>query len=480
MLLLLSPAFVLNATSYFSHTQVLCASFASVWCYLRSRQAPQSTGWPAAAGLALGVAAITRPVEAIELALSLVLLERLLPRRPVPRSLVVLPLAAALPVIIFMASNSAQSGSPFRTGYQALYNLGPTGFFLQGSSVIGNLWNLQFSLVRVCMWQAPLVTLGLAVGALRDRSPGRAYVISVVALALCVQAVQGGLGGVEYGSRYMLNAFGFAVILAARGLHLALRERITVRAAAVMGGFEVTFAALGVFGACLTAARATHDGVRQLDTWLAASTGPHALVFVKSAPDSYASYFTRNLPDFSGGPRRVLFLDPERNDALRRSLPDYASFLLAYDPAQGTFGLSPYPSRPADADDLNAAAVNTAVSLHKESDAAQLWRQALQRSPDRFDCAYNLMRLSYRLGDDDEALTLTRRLQQQRQDLGELWYFEARLLARRGQITDAIRAGRQALTRVAPDSSDARRWTSWVHQIEAAAETKEEPARSKP
>ena len=107
-----------------------------------------------------------------------------------------------------------------------------------------------------------------------------------------------------------------------------------------MAGFEVTFAALGVFGACLTAARATHDGVRQLDTWLAASTGPRALVFVKSAPDSYASYFTRNLPDFSGGPRRVLFLDPERNDALRRSLPDHASFLLAYDPARGTFGLS--------------------------------------------------------------------------------------------------------------------------------------------
>lgn len=467
-LLLLSPVFVLNATSYFAHTQVLCASFASVWCFLQARRATRSWAWPAAAGLALGIAAITRPVEGIELALGLALLERFLPRRRLPATLGLVPLAAALPVVVFLACNLSQSGSAFQTGYQAMWKVGPAAFFLTGTSLLGNLWNVQFALARTVMWQAPLLLAGLLAGALRDRGPSSRFIMSLIAITLLVRGAQGGLGGVEYGARYLFNAFGFSAILAARGLQMLLRERLAPAAVVAAVAFEVAFAAFGVFGGCLAAARTAHDGVSALDDWLSAATGPNALVFVKYAPDNYAAYYTRNLPDFSGGPRRVLFLEPERNEALRRSLSSLDAYVLSFDPAEGRFRLEPWGAGPPTADDYNAAAINHDASRLDTDAAEQTWRLALKKFPERWDLAYNLLRLECRLQHDDEALALAGELEKRQPAMADVYWRKAQILARRGQRAEAERYARLALDRVPPASEDARRYAAWLRKLEGA------------
>src|SRR5688572_14034764 len=110
-----SPFLLFNAASLHSHMSELSALVAAFYCLLRGWPG-RSVAWAIAAGLAIGVAFLIRPADAVAFSAGALVLLRLAPGYVVACGLSALSVAALMPVY-----QSLQFGSPWMSGYTA-YN----------------------------------------------------------------------------------------------------------------------------------------------------------------------------------------------------------------------------------------------------------------------------------------------------------------------------------------------------------------------
>jgi hypothetical protein len=114
-LIAFSPFLLFNAASFHSHTSVLGALAVAFYALVRGWQRRQ-LGWAFAAGLAIGVGFLIRPVDAFAFGAGLIVLLRV-----APRYVVTCVLGAAVVAPLMLVYQALQFGSPFTNGYAA-YN----------------------------------------------------------------------------------------------------------------------------------------------------------------------------------------------------------------------------------------------------------------------------------------------------------------------------------------------------------------------
>jgi len=211
LLLGCSPFFAYNAASYHSHTGELWALSVAFYCCVAGWQSRRAA-WGVGAGLALGLAFLIRPVDALAFAPGLVVL-----LRARPRFVVATAVAGAAVGGLMFPYQAVQFGSPFTSGYEA-YNpvlreiygdffthaAGPA-YLLSPAAQWGHLnWFGQLG-----MWMAPGVLLVAAFGLARRwrearETPFEHFLLVVAAMQLLVVLCMSGDMGDSYGPRYLV------------------------------------------------------------------------------------------------------------------------------------------------------------------------------------------------------------------------------------------------------------------------------------
>jgi hypothetical protein len=230
------PCTVVGSATLLTFTTAACAG---VWCFAGLAEA-QRTGrarWYALSGACLGLAVLTRPLDALVLGLVVALgFARAFERRELQRPLAALarfsagflPVAAMLPLWNWRAS-----GAPWRLGYTEAHDYG-FGFFVRPvdgfdyvHTPVQAVGNLMVGLLRMDLWLLAwpasllLVLVGLrsAVVDRFDRLMRLIVPIQLVALTVLVCA-----GAPELGAAYIVPIAPFLIILAVRGLQALARS----------------------------------------------------------------------------------------------------------------------------------------------------------------------------------------------------------------------------------------------------------------
>ena len=349
-LLSASPFFLLQAGSLLSHVVSLFWTLLFLLLYplARSRQ-----GWllPLAAGAALGMLFITRPLTAVGVALPFVLwtLVSIARERRINRAYLLM-LVAVLPFIGgYLAYNDYTTGSPFRTAYELWWPFDHIGFGpevginghdlndgirntrINSNSLASYLfgWPGRSSLVSaLAVVIASLGTVGLrAFQRLRGtlRSPmgstlsleGWDLMLAGVVLGVMLVHVFYWTPGQMYGPRYYMEAVGPLVILTARCV-----ERLALALAVLLSAFlprvrestaaAYTLAGIVLFGLTLYAHLSwapqefdrfrgwngiTGNDLAVVETYDLSN----AVVLVqRDSWTDYAPFFTRNSPSLDG------------------------------------------------------------------------------------------------------------------------------------------------------------------------------------
>lgn len=229
-LTLSSPFFLFLAGTYMAHTATLAylAGFALLtirWTRSVERGEVPAT-WPIAlAGVLLGMAGITRQVDALAFSVPFVLLAFSRPvRTHLPRAIIVFVLSAAVPVVVMGIYDWVLTGTPLTTPYAIWSPLDRLGF---GTSVLydnspaqglhNTSLNLQMLLADLFGWPFYL-TLGIALTPFLLGRATRWDVLFGVS-TLCVMGVYVFYWGtgIMYGPRYYYVTIPWLVLLTARG-----------------------------------------------------------------------------------------------------------------------------------------------------------------------------------------------------------------------------------------------------------------------
>lgn len=458
VLLLASPFFVFNAASVFPHVPLMAAAAAALWLHLRWQRAPESIGLPLACGLALGLAIDIRPPEGLLVSALVAGFHATSPAvRTRPGAAVLLSglALAALPLLI---ANQHQTGSPWRSGYDIDYQRSLFDVKGSGQSPAAALWNLQVSLWRVLAWQAPLQASLLAcwVSARRSRPVQEWLVVGYAVTTVAAYMFYFNLGQVEYGARYYACAWGICTALAGLALADLVGRSWSPRAVLMSGLLLVVFCAVAQWPALLREVGRSCLPNAQLDRWLKDAAPAGSAVFVRTTPDGYAAWYNRNAWDFSGGPRRLIFLDPEANRRIRRALAGPA-FVLDFSPELGNFRLLPFDERPPDAVDDIVAGINYANSLGDRESAWRCWSRVGPDSPYRWSARFNMLRAAAAQGRDAEVIDLAGELEARGGTPGPVLYLHGRSALALGRTDEARALLRRSLESLAPESADATR-----------------------
>jgi hypothetical protein len=350
VLLTVSPFFLLQAGSLLSHVVSLFWTLLFLLLYplARSRQ-----GWliPLAAGGALGMLFITRPLTAVGVALPFVLwtVVSIVRERRI-NGAYLLMLAAVLPFITgYLAYNDYTTGSPFRTAYELWWPFDHIGFGpevginghdlsdgirntrINSNSLASYLfgWPGRFSLVpALAIVAASLGSVGLrayqrARGSLRSpagsslSSEGWDLMLAGVVVGVMLVHVFYWTPGQMYGPRYFMEAVGPLVILTARcveRLALALAVLFAALLPRIKESTAMAYSLAGIvlFGLTLHAhlfwAPQEFDRFRGWNeitghdlAIVEAYDLSNAVVLVqRDSWTDYAPFFTRNTPALDG------------------------------------------------------------------------------------------------------------------------------------------------------------------------------------
>jgi hypothetical protein len=230
----LSPFFIANGATLLPFSTMACVS---IWCLaaLSEGYRTRQLRWHVVAGGCLGLAAITRPYDAIALTVPLaaMFLHRLADAPDRRRSWVESAcfLAGTLPpAALFLGFNWRLLGSPFALGYlqKGDYNFGfwvrpipgfdyvhtPTQAI--GNAAVG-LWRLDLWLIG---WPGSLLLAWLGLFSARRGHLDR-VVRAVVVLFLLLYLVPASSGTWDVGPTYYLAVSPLVVLLATRGLEVA-------------------------------------------------------------------------------------------------------------------------------------------------------------------------------------------------------------------------------------------------------------------
>lgn len=403
LLVAFSPAFVLNAASGFSHVSQSLFTVMTLWLFVKARRTPGSLLFPASCGMALGMAFLVRPVECGLLVLLLLALHGAMEvaepgslREP---RLLLVPLLAGLVGSFWCICNLHQVGSAFRTAYSLDFGTGLLDAAGMGHSAAAGVLNTAYSLGRMLVWQSPLLAELLLVGAWLSRRTPAAVLLTYGVVTVGAFGMYFTVGQVEYGARFYLCAWVVTALVAGAGAEaLVARWHLTRRQVVAGLLFWLVFTGAAAWPGFVRAAASVHQGAATLDRFIREKAGQRALVFIRNTPDGYAAWLNRNMPDFSDGPRRLLFLDVEKNRRVRRLHSERPAFVLDYDPAIGTYRLLPFSHGFPDALDHVVAGINYASSLHDSEQALREFAAVPTRSPWHAAASYNRLTVLFRAG----------------------------------------------------------------------------------
>ncbi|MFL5607866.1 MAG: glycosyltransferase family 39 protein, partial [Gemmatimonadaceae bacterium] len=230
VLFALAPFVLFMGASYMNHSAtILLVTIAltqlAIWVGAeRQRELDRSA---ALLGLALGLAFIIRPVDALALAAVIGVMQLVALRRGGGRirSLLLQIVAGMIPVLVLFYVNARTTGAPLRLGYEVLYGtahqLGfhddPYGVPFTPTRALGLLSKYLIQL-NVVLFEWPLPALGLlAAGLLALRRPSRWDYLLIGAFAAQVIAYSLYWGdGMFRGPRYLFTALVAVVVLVAR------------------------------------------------------------------------------------------------------------------------------------------------------------------------------------------------------------------------------------------------------------------------
>ncbi len=324
-----SPLFAIEATTFFSHsatTMWLAASFAAVTAWsLSKRQA-----WLPLAGVALGCAFLTRPVDALLFAAALVALRSW-------RVLVLVALGALPFAVIHFWYQAAVFGSPFRDGYaayeptfRAIYGAEtaePPLSLLRIFNPLQQWFHLDILASFVSPWTMPGAVLVAVFGAVAigkgDRArPMRDVCVAIVVVALVALVPTVSSAGDDGPQpRYLTTSLLAVAFLAAAGwpsAREALIPALGAKTARIIGVVGIVLGFVLVGG--LTIERANLVQVR-VGLWEAvARQGIDQGVIIVRA--QWPTRFARNGPFFD---RPVLYLSAPAETSVDTVAADYPS-----------------------------------------------------------------------------------------------------------------------------------------------------------
>jgi len=225
-LLAVSPFFLFNAGSYFSHLPAAVAGLLFCWAAAVFLDRPAVT--PALlSGMALGAVGLIRPVDAPIFALPFVV--EFLWRARI-RHYCLLPVIGAAGLLFLvllllynhetLGSAVPSAGSVVRFGLSSLVD--DRGHHL---TLLDQLGTVASRLVSVAEWTSPLLVLGLVAAYVRLIAQRRLSLVdlvfpSFVAVYLLIPLD----GGAQYGPRYYFEGFPFLVLTLVSGLSSALND----------------------------------------------------------------------------------------------------------------------------------------------------------------------------------------------------------------------------------------------------------------
>jgi len=330
---LVSPYFLFNTASYFSHTASLF--FVALLLFLLMQ------GWQKGgalyfllAGLSGSAAFLVRPFDqcAILVPVGLGLVVSVVRKRLGVRHVVLFGLGQLTGLLLLCFYNWLQNGHPLVTGYHVADQWMERWFGLE-------LWMWHYSasyLWKLLTWSFPGLPM-LALVALCASAPERVQrwercLVSILLVLIAAYALIVFPEGPGYGPRYYYSGFLAIPLLGARGC-MWLLERTSRRlsiplllgAALLHVGVLVPYHSLLVYRVIY----AQNDFARQVQRL---NPGP-ALVFLAPDPESGQAP-TRNTIDFQGP--IVYALDRgEQNPLLMQAYPGRRSFLYQYDHQDG-------------------------------------------------------------------------------------------------------------------------------------------------
>ena len=340
MLTLVSPFFLFNGASYFSHTFCGALLLAAAWLGTRENRTPV---WvPLAIGALIGWAVLARYFTGVVCAIPIVLW-LLRPGVARIRTLVLVALGGLPWVLALMAYNTALSGNPWTlTTTPLTVSLWfRDGFLLRGADI------LSTHLLRHLLWTPPALLVAYVYylwqgdRALRRGALDWMPVLMVATLYFYVER-----GGNQYGPRFHYEVFLFLVVFVAGHLFGpgASIQRVSQR---TLFGLVVISVALMPFSFAAHAVIERRVIRERMDpfTRAAAADLPPSLVLIGGRVGSERSMaaldLTRNGIDYSG---RVLFgldLGEEEHCAPASRLPNRRTYLYVWDHERSTGLLQP-------------------------------------------------------------------------------------------------------------------------------------------
>jgi 4-amino-4-deoxy-L-arabinose transferase-like glycosyltransferase len=326
LLFALSPMVLFMGASFMNHVPVLwlvsvALAQLTVWMDAERR----ADAWRSAAlmGLALGVAATVRPLDAalVGIVIGVMQLTRLRGSTARRESLIAQVVAGAIPVALLLWANALTTGAPLRFGYEVLYGSAhQLGFHTDPyggnhTPVRALLYASKYLMqLDVALLQAPLPAVGLIVaGLLLLRRPTRwdAFLLALLGVQLVGFALYWHEGTFR-GPRFLFTALPAIVILLARAPFLTAEATGgTVRRAAplvlpvcMLVAWSAYGLAISVPGQALVYRDRGAAGRINPDVMAREAGLHHALVFVREGWES-------------GWLRRLWALGIPRPDAMR-------------------------------------------------------------------------------------------------------------------------------------------------------------------
>ncbi len=209
MLVLVSPFFLFNAASYFSHTFCGALLLAAAWLAARNDRGPV---WvPLAVGALIGWAVLARYFTGVVCAIPIVLW-LIRPGVARVRALALVALGGLPWVLVLMAYNTALSGNPWTlTTTPLTVSLWfREGFVLRGADI------LSTHLLRHLLWTPPVMIIAYVFYLSRgDRELRRGALDWMPVLMVATLYFYVERGGNQYGPRFHYEIFLFLVVFVA-------------------------------------------------------------------------------------------------------------------------------------------------------------------------------------------------------------------------------------------------------------------------
>jgi hypothetical protein len=295
----LSPFFVLNAASYFSHQPLLLAATAVAYTLVRSAES-RSPVWPCLCGAALAWGLGIRPLEAAICGLAVL---ACVPRLGWRRSAWIA--AGGLPgVALHALYNQLQFGSPLETGY-ALYARLSSGTMQDFGASVFRGWRVRIGwLVSFAAWTVPgAFALAPLAGDPTADVPARRllhrYLVALAVIQLAAVPLYAPYLGDAYGPRFV-----HLLLLPLAGLAgLAIEALAGIRAP--RRALAAAAAVPLVLALAVTAREAlrAHGTIAYRSTIYRIAEGARldgAVVLLESSDDHAPYWYTRNGIDFRG------------------------------------------------------------------------------------------------------------------------------------------------------------------------------------